>query len=450
VVNHETCAYIGAYINYESVSVRKEWTMVSDFKAPALDAHQEFSKGVEGLLNDFIRLWWQCPTTPTDLGQNYNLRRQLENEKRTDRALGVLDEAMLEPRQNGWDREDLLRKLVQTFYNYTWETFGFSYDQLEAVRTYGFEDMLMQFARMAREFDPALTMMDLYQAGRNLWSMNFVQLLLGLTVEVTPSLFAYSLLYPYTDNYLDDPDIDESAKHFFNQSLARRLAGESIEPRNEREQRIFTLVKMFEEQYERRDYPQVYESLLAIHKAQTRSLGLLRGDNSPYAVDILGISFEKGGTSVLADGYLVAGELTSLQREKMFAYGTLTQLVDDLEDAQSDRQAGLMTVFSQALGRWRLDEITNRTLHFGARVVKILANGAPSSLEPLMNLFADAVPLVIIQAAAGQRRYFSRDYVMDLQAHYPLRFVAMDSRRKRLYRKRLELSVLVDALIYPR
>lgn len=422
--------------------------MVSDIKAQALDTHQEFSKVVECLLDEFIRLWWQCPTTLTDLGRNYNIRRQLENEKRTDRALGVLDEAMLEPRQSGWDREDLLRKLVQTFYNYTGETFGFSSVQLEAVHAYGFEDLLIQFAQMARKFDPTITMMDISQAGRNLWSMNFVQLLLGLPVEVTPSLFAYSMLYPYTDNYLDDPNIDESAKRFFNQTLAHRLAGESLEPRNEREQRIFTLVEMVEAQYERQDYPWVYESLLAIHKAQTRSLGLLQGDNSPYAVDILGICFEKGGTSVLADGYLVAGELTPLQREKMFAYGTLTQLVDDLEDAQSDRQAGLMTVFSQALGRWRLDEVTNRTLHFGARVVEILANGAPPSLDPLMSLFADAVPLILIQAAAGQRRYFSRDYVLNMQAHYPLRFAAMDSRRKRLSRKRLELSTLAEVLIY--
>ena len=31
--------------------------------------------------------------------------------------------------------------------------------------------------------------------------------LLGLPVEVTPAVFAYSMLYPYTDNYLDDPAI---------------------------------------------------------------------------------------------------------------------------------------------------------------------------------------------------------------------------------------------------
>jgi hypothetical protein len=421
--------------------------MVSITKAQEDGTHKEFPKLVGGLLDHFIHMWWECPTTLPDLGRNYDFHRQLENERRTDRALGVLEEAMLKPREDSWDQEGLFRNLTDTFYNYTQETFGFTADQMGAIRAYGFEDALMQFARMARKFDPALSMTDVYQAGRNLWSMNFVQLLFGLRMEVTPSLFAYSMLYPYTDNYLDDPRIDESAKRVFNRSFARRLAGESLEPLNEREQRIFTLVEMVETQYERRYYPQVYDSLLAIHRAQTRSLGLLRGDVSPYAVDVLGICFEKGGTSVLADGYLVAGDLTHAQQVKMFAYGTLTQLMDDLEDAQSDRQAGLMTVFSQALRRWRLDEIVNRTLHFGSSVVEIIANGAPQSVEPLMDVFRGALPLVLIQSAAGQRRYFSRDYVLNMQAHYPLRFGVMDSRRKRLYRKRQELSALVEDLI---
>jgi hypothetical protein len=420
--------------------------------APALkiwpnESRLIFPQVVEGLLDRFTRLWWECPTTNRDLGRNYELHCQLENEKRTDQTLAVLDNALLEPRRNGWDREDLLRKLTDTFFNYTQEIFGFEPGHMQALRAYGFEEALRQFARMARQFDPSITMGDIYQAGRNLWSMNFVQLLVGRPVEVTPSAFAYSMLYPYTDNYLDDPLISEDAKRLFNRRFALRLAGEMVKPLNEREERIFSLVAMVEAQYDRRRHPIVYESLLAIHKAQTRSLSLLQGDASPYAVDVLGICFEKGGTSVLADGYLVAGNLTPSQQEKMFAYGALTQLVDDLEDAQSDRESGLMTVFSQTLGRWWLDEITNRTVCFGERVVEILAADAPPLLDPLINLFREAVPLVIIQAAVGQRRYFTRDYVLTMQAHFPLRFRGMEARQKRIFRNRHELSTLLDALI---
>lgn len=420
--------------------------MVTAVKVRHSDTYIDLPQEVERLLERFKGLWWECPTIAPDLGRTYELRWQLENEKRTDQVLEVLEEAMLQPRGIGWDRERLLRNLTDTFYEYTQEVLGLGEGPVKALRAYGFEDALMQFTWMARKFDPAMGMMDIYQAGRNLWSMNFVQLLLGLPIEVTPGAFAYSMLYPYTDNYLDDPQVDENAKRLFNQRFARRLAGEGLEPLNEREERIYALVGMIEAQYERWYFPQVYDSLLAIYRAQTRSLSLLRGDASPYMIDVLGICLEKGGTSVLADGYLVAGDLTPAQREKMFAYGALTQLVDDLEDAQSDRQAGLMTVFSQTSGRWRLDEVTNRVIHFGERVVEILAKDAPASLEPLLTLFHDAIPLVTIEAAAGQRRYFSRDYVLNMQEHYPLRFGAMDRRRKRLYRKRNELSALVDAL----
>jgi hypothetical protein len=411
------------------------------------NAQKDFPLVVTGLLERFTRIWWECPTVPPDLGRKYDIRRQLENEKRTDQALAVLDEAMLHTRSNGWNKEATLRKLIDMFYDYTQDVFGFEPSQMQSLRTFGFEDALRRFAEMARQFDSSVSIADIYQAGRNLWSMNFVQLLLGLPVEVTPSAFAYSMLYPYTDNYLDDPHIGEEAKRQFNRRFAQRLEGENVAPLNEREERIFRLVGMVESQFERRHNPLVYDSLLAIHKAQNRSLVLLQGDASPYAVDVLGICFEKGGTSVLADGYLVAGDLTPVQQEKMFAYGALTQLVDDLQDAQIDRQSGLMTIFSQTLGNWRLDQITNRTMHFGTQMVEFLAADAPSTLEPLINLFAEAVPLVVIQAAAEHRRYYSRDYVLNMQAYYPLRFRAVESRQKHLYRKQQGLSELVEVLI---
>ena len=120
---------------------------------------------------------------------------------------------------------------------------------------------------------------------------------------------------PYTDNFLDDPAVPPEAKRAFNERLARRLDGEDLAPTGDRERAVYELVAMIERQFARARHPQVYESLSAIHRAQVRSLGLLRRAASPYEVDVLGISFEKGGISVLADGYLVAGSLTPAQVE---------------------------------------------------------------------------------------------------------------------------------------
>ena len=61
-----------------------------------------------------------------------------------------------------------------------------------------------KFVRKARQFDPDLPDAEIEQALRNLWVFNSIQLYLGKPVSLTPSSFAYSLIYPYTDNCLDE------------------------------------------------------------------------------------------------------------------------------------------------------------------------------------------------------------------------------------------------------
>jgi hypothetical protein len=64
-----------------------------------------------------------------------------------------------------------------------------------------------QLARWARSFDAELSMADTIQASRNAWICCGLQALLGRPMELTPSILAYSLLYPYSDNYLDQPEL---------------------------------------------------------------------------------------------------------------------------------------------------------------------------------------------------------------------------------------------------
>jgi len=64
-----------------------------------------------------------------------------------------------------------------------------------------------QFIRKVREFDNDIKLDKMVQALRNVWIMNILQVLFNIKVEYTPSVFAYSMLYPYTDNYLDNTEI---------------------------------------------------------------------------------------------------------------------------------------------------------------------------------------------------------------------------------------------------
>ena len=102
-----------------------------------------------------------------------------------------------------------------------------------------------------------------------------LQPLLGRPTELTPSILAYSLMYPYTDNYIDRADISHGAKSEFGARFRERLRGETPVPQNEREAALWTLVGLVEGEYPRPLYPQVFKSLLAIHAAQERSIGQL-------------------------------------------------------------------------------------------------------------------------------------------------------------------------------
>ena len=62
------------------------------------------------------------------------------------------------------------------------------------------------------------------------------------------------------------------------------------------------------------------------------------------------LSFEKGGASVLADGYLAAGTLSREEVQFIFRWGALLQLVDDLQDIRQDGGEHSLTIFTQVAG----------------------------------------------------------------------------------------------------
>lgn len=201
------------------------------------------------------------------------------------------------------------------------------------------------FFSMAQAHDSGLDFADLFQAVRNVWIMNSLQLLFSMKINMTPSIFSYSMLYPYTDNYLDDPEITPSEKKAFNNRLQQVLEGHPPDDVSKEESKIFDMIRNIESQYSRSDYPKVYKSLLMIQDAQVLSLS----QNHPNKLSpgmLLPISFYKGGASVLADGYLCKGDLTEDEMNFSFGYGAFLQLLDDLQDIECDREDHHWTLFS--------------------------------------------------------------------------------------------------------
>ncbi len=391
----------------------------------------------------FVDLWGECNTGFPELDSHYTAPEQTRNEKSLLRFLDQVEHMLSNPPHSREEAQSVKLRLGAASRCLAEEVLDLTKTQLDLLPADTFSNVAEEFVRRARRFDPKLSMEDIYQAERNAWTAHGLQWLLGRPVELSPSIFAYSLLYPYTDNTLDDPGIASAAKQAFNERLGRRLAGDKLSPSGAQEKAIFKLVGMIEEQYSRSDHPAVFESLLAIHHAQSESLKLLRRAGAPGEVDVLGLSFYKGGTSVLADGYLAGGSLTERQRQYTYGHGIFAQLLDDMEDVEQDGQAGRLTLYSQSAGP--LDAPASRTFHFGRRI--LMGLDCFEVDESVRALIRKGAGLILIDAIARTDRYYTPSYLRELEACFPYRFSFLKEQRNAFIKRHGSLGKMMETIM---
>jgi hypothetical protein len=276
----------------------------------------------------------------------------------------------------------------------------------------------VDFVRRARAFAPQISPADLFQALRNVWIVNSIQLLLDREVRCGVGPFAYSMLYPWTDNLLDDPRVDAGLKQSFNRRLERRLLGHPVRPAGRREREVFELIRRIEESRPREHWPRLYSSLLAIHHGQTESLAQQTGP--PGCGRTLEISLRKGGSSVLPDAYLVQADLPPAVERFVFGYGVLLQLLDDLQDVSSDLDAGHETVFTRAARDGMLDAPTARLWRFVDLCLDAPGPFAGSAHDDRRDLLRRNCAALLIAAVAAERRRFTPRFLASLEPHSPV------------------------------
>ncbi|MHB0858742.1 MAG: hypothetical protein ACYC5M_14390 [Anaerolineae bacterium] len=388
-------------------------------------------------------LWWSTPTTLPDLGGTHSDADRRAREAEMGELLAYLlaqaEHLPVDPEErSAWERS-----FQQRVAQFVVVVLGLGEPHLNMLLNGGLDVVAREFPRRARAFDPVVSGADIFQAARNAAVINSLQVILDQEVRLTPALFAYSMLYPYTDNYLDDPRVPSEAKRMYDERFGLRLEGEGVAPRNAHERRLFDLVGLIEQQYSRENYPRVYAALQTIHCAQSRSLGLNRGIHAPLERDVLGISLAKGGASVLADAYLVRGDLDDSVASLAFGWGALLQFADDLQDVASDTADGVLTVFSQSAGHWPLDGLVNRVLRFSQQVLVSAECLTPPRLQPLRDLMAGSATALVLDAVGRHPRFFSPTYYHTLEAHTALRFSALRRGRRWLGRHQAALLGLV-------
>ena len=384
---------------------------------------------VERLTRQHIALWQRCEAARKPcLPRCYTPREQARREAEAQTFLRAAESSI------GSGSRDAESAVLHAFAVFARAALDLDDAHLKLL-VEGFPQLARGLAEQARRFDPALSATDIFQASRNVWTAAGLQVLLGQPLELTPAILAYSLLYPYTDNLLDDPQTPAPAKSAFNLRFRARLQGESIKPANHRECKVWALVDKIESQYHRARHPDVYRSLLAIQSAQEESVGLRRETGLLPDQVVHGI-FEKGGASVLADGYLAAGLLTRAQENFAFGWGILLQLADDLQDVAEDLASGTATIFNT--GKEPLDALTNRVFEFGERVLAGLNAFQPPgrtavNVAALKQLIQQSAATLLITAAGAAHELYTRAYIEELERHSPFRFGFVREHRPYFY-----------------
>ncbi len=414
--------------------------------AAATEKNEWTFAGWGGLVQEALAEWESCPVCLPPFPRTFTISEQAAREARLEEFLNSIEGDLRRPPRTQSGRKALRERLTFAFERFGKGALDLQDDHLALLLNDGFSAIGKQMAREARRFDHAVSPEDIYQATRNAWTAGGLQILLGREMRLTPAIFAYSLLYPYTDNFLDDTSVPSEEKRNFSVRIRQRLSGERTAPDGAAEATLWKLFEMIEDQYPRSEWPQVYASLLAIHQAQENSLRQQRAVPSLPAGDILKLSFEKGGASVLADGHLAAGLLSHDEAQFLFGWGALLQLVDDLQDLRQDRRDGSLTIFTQAAGRVPLDELTTHTLSFGHMVMRRM-DQMPVRCQALKEMIQKSYMSLLIWSAAECSEFFTRGYLAELETHSPFRFATVTARRKQLSKLARPLTRLFEAFL---
>lgn len=392
---------------------------------------------IEQQTENFAIRWYRVPSTFPAFPNEYPAAVKRQREELTSSYYSRFRE-MQETLRKG-DREVAALKIQQGIKSMLQKVYNFPDHYTNLVTNDDFFRVSRQFFNQSKAFDEQLSNEEIYQALRNVWIMNGIQHLMNLPVVLTPSIFAYSLLYPYSDNYLDDPSLSRIDKLMFSQRFERRLKGEPVVMSDPREEKISLLVGMIESQYGRNEFPEVYESLLAIHNAQTGSVNLQCRDMIGEEKDILCLSFAKGGTSVLADGFLVAGQLTAEQQHFLFGYGVWLQLLDDVQDITEDLEEGTSTLFTCQGNHTDITGAVNRTFHFGRELIREINCFPSERCLDFGGLMIHAVEQMLNQAAGMNPERISPDYAAELERYSPLSYNYIREMKKKGSSSRMSL-----------
>ena len=325
------------------------------------------------------------------------VQKKLRQKPKSKEARNALTQELEQDFMNFLDREQIL-------YLSSW----MSPQLLDA-----FKRETKHFLDDVRAFDEELRPEQIWQTLRNYFIYAMIVDMQGVEQHAEDPILAYSLLYPYTDNYIDDARITRQEKEHYNRMISAKLKGESVLGRNALEEKTCRLLDMILTAYIGPKQKKISESLLQLLEAQTCSIRQQKTDVTED--QILEISIWKGSSSVLTD-YLFATEDWKEYEETFYLkFGFLLQLVDDLQDIEEDNAAGNHTLMTEADRHQCLERYVNRLLWFTWNEIRSF-----EPVNPALKGFVlkHCVEISLLSAAMNQQ-FFANSYLRALEPYLP-------------------------------
>lgn len=279
-----------------------------------------------------------------------------------------------------------------------------------------FQEEIITFLRHVRKFAPELSFNDIGQALRNYIVYAMFKEIHQDKSAFNQAGFGYSLLYPFTDNYIDNRSCSNLEKKEYNQLIRDKLDGKMVHPANEYQRKTCELLQLIEKEYPRNIDNTVFQLLLMMLEAQESSIRQQHNNKNLSNEDRLDISIYKGGISVLMDRYFVHRDITEEDLQFYLKFGFFLQLADDLQDIKEDSTHGNKTIFTVDLSFENEENLVNKLLHYVHQIFE--------TLDVENKIFKDFILfncyLLILTSVIGSKEFFSIDYLNRIEKFLPI------------------------------
>jgi hypothetical protein len=324
-------------------------------------------------------------------------------------------------RRNKW-RKKTLDIIFQALYE---EDIIGIHNAMQKDEIDAFYEELIQFLKQVRLFSPELRFDEIGQAIRNYIVYAMFKVIHRVPTGYHSAGFGYSMLYPFTDNYIDSCKPSSEEKLIYNQLIRDKLMGREVHPGCEHHKKTCDLLQAIASEYPREKDARIYTLLLMMLEAQEESLRQQNQNITLSEEERLNISLFKGGVSVLVDRFLINKELTPADLHFYLGFGFFLQLADDLQDIREDSEKGYQTLFTVDLSPEREERLVNKLLNFLHHIM----NSYSAENDTFKNLVQASSNHLVYTSLCGSKEFFLTEFQNRIERYLPVTLSYLEAAR---------------------